>query len=152
MSNFSGVPNWLKSQPVFLGILLTVFAFFTFFWSYTNPPYLYWDENYHIASAQKYLNGTFFMEPHPPLAKMLIAAGEAIFDANEGMDDEFIGTDYAKELPGGFSFQGYRFFPVLLGWLIAPLLYLIFLMITRKSLWAFILSFLYVFDNALVTH
>lgn len=132
--------------------MLSVFAFFTFFWSYTNPPYLYWDENYHIASAQKYLNGTFFMEPHPPLAKMLIAAGEAIFDANPGADDEFIGTDYAKELPGGFSFQGYRFFPVLLGWLIAPLLYLIFLMITRKPLWAFFLSFLYVFDNAIVTH
>ncbi len=135
-----------------LGITLSIFAFFTFFWSYTNPPYLYWDENYHIASAQKYLNGTFFMEPHPPLAKMLIAAGEAIFDVNEGLDDEFIGTDYAKELPGGFSFQGYRFFPVLLGWLIAPLLYLIFLLITRKPIWAFLLSFLYIFDNALVTH
>tara|TARA_Y100000310_G_scaffold345403_1_gene464566 strand:- start:6472 stop:8016 length:1545 start_codon:yes stop_codon:yes gene_type:complete len=152
MSRLSQTPNWLKSQPVLLGIILTIFAFFTFFWNYTNPPYLYWDENYHIASAQKYLNGTFFMEPHPPLAKMLIAAGEAIFDANEGLDDEFIGTDYAKELPGGFSFQGYRFFPVLFGWLIAPLMYLIFLLITRKPIWAFLLSFLYVFDTALVTH
>ena len=152
MSPASPSPHWLKSQPVLLGALLTVFAFFSFFWSYTNPPYLYWDENYHIASAQKYLNGTFFMEPHPPLAKMLIAAGEAIFDANPGADDEFIGTDYAKELPGGFSFQGYRFFPVLLGWLIAPLLYLIFLLITRKPIWAFLLSFLYVFDNAIITH
>lgn len=152
MSKASGTSKWLKSQPVLLGVFLSVFAFFTFFWSYTNPPYLYWDENYHIASAQKYLNGTFFMEPHPPLAKMLIAAGEAIFDANPGADDEFIGTDYAKELPGGFSFQGYRFFPVLLGWLIAPLMYLIFLMMTKRPLWAFFLSFLYVFDNAIVTH
>jgi dolichyl-phosphate-mannose--protein O-mannosyl transferase len=152
MPQLSGTPYWLKSQSFLLGAALTVFAFFTFFWNYTNPPYLYWDENYHIASAQKYLNDTYFMEPHPPLAKMLIAAGEAIFDANKGADDEFIGTDYAKELPSDFSFKGYRFFPVLLGWLIAPLLYLIFLMITRKPIWAFLLSFLYVFDNALITH
>lgn len=142
----------LTSPAVLLGVITTVFAFFTYFWNYTNPPYLYWDENYHIASAQKYLNGVYFMEPHPPLGKMLIAAGEALFDANPGMDDEFIGTDYAKELPGGFSFMGYRFFPVVLGWLIAPLMYLIFLAATRKPIWAFLLSFFYVFDNALITH
>ena len=140
-----------SNQSILLGFLLTIFALLTFFWNYTNPPYLYWDENYHVASAQKYLNGVYFMEPHPPLGKMLVAAGEALIDANED-DSQFIGTDYAKELPGDFSFKGYRFFPVLLGWLIAPLFYVIFLLITRKPLWAFFLSFLYVFDNALVTH
>lgn len=140
-----------SSQAIVFGFLITLFALLTFFWSYTNPPYLYWDENYHIASAQKYLNGVFFMEPHPPLGKMLIAAGEALVNANED-DSQFIGTDYAKELPTGFSFKGYRLFPVLLGWLIAPLLYLIFLLITRKPIWAFLLSFFYVFDNAIVTH
>ena len=133
-------------------LLITLFSFFTFFWSYTTPPALYWDENYHIASAQKYLNSTFFMEPHPPLGKLLIAAGEYLFDANPGLDDDFIGTDYAKILPENFSFRGYRFFPALLAWLIAPLLFIIFLYITRKPLWAFLLSFLYVFDNALITH
>ncbi len=151
MSRFSGVPQWLKNPSVSFGLILTIFAFFTFVWNYTNPPYLYWDENYHVASAQKYLNGVYFMEPHPPLGKLLIAAGEAIFDANE-VDDSFIGTDYAKELPADFSFKGYRFFPVMLAWLIAPLLYIVFLYITRKPLWAFLLSFLYVFDNALITH
>ncbi|MCB9807695.1 phospholipid carrier-dependent glycosyltransferase [Candidatus Peribacteria bacterium] len=140
-----------NTASFWLGALLMLFAFFTYFWNYTNPPYLYWDENYHIASAQKYLNGVYFMEPHPPLGKMLIAAGEALINANDE-DDQFIGTDYAKELPAGFSFKGYRFFPVVLGWLIAPLLYLIFLLITRKPIWAFLLSFLYVFDNALITH
>lgn len=151
MPRFSGVPLWLQSPRVYFGLIVTVFAFFTFVWNYTNPPYLYWDENYHIASAQKYLNNVYFMEPHPPLGKLLIAAGEKIFDANE-VDDSFIGTDYAKELPADFSFKGYRFFPVMLAWMIAPLLYIVFLYITRKPLWAFFLSFLYVFDNALITH
>lgn len=151
MPSFSDVPDWLKTQPVVLGLLITAFALVTFFWNYTNPPYLYWDENYHIASAQKYLNGVYFMEPHPPLGKMMIAAGEKIFSANEE-NDHFIGTDYAKDLQGGFSFKGYRFFPVLFGWLITPMFFMIFLYITRKPLWAFFLSFLYVFDNAIVTH
>ena len=151
MSAKSSTQSGDDSQAFWLGFLVTVFAFFTFFWNYTNPPYLYWDENYHVASAQKYLSGVYFMEPHPPLGKMLIAAGEKLMNAN-AEDNQFIGTDYAKELPGGFSFKGYRFFPVLLGWMIAPLLYIIFLYITRKPIWAFLLSFLYVFDTALVTH
>ena len=92
-------------HPGFLaGLVVLVLSFFTYFWNYTNPPYLYWDENYHIASAQKYQNGVYFMEPHPPLAKLLIAAGEALVDANPE-DDQFIGTDYAKDLPAGFSFM-----------------------------------------------
>lgn len=134
-----------------LAFLITLFSFFTFFWNYMSPNALYWDENYHIASAQKYLNGVYFMEPHPPLGKMLIALGETILNANED-DNDFIGTDYATETSMGFSFKGYRFFPVFLAWMIAPLLFYIFLYITRKPLWAFFLSFLYVFDNALITH
>ena len=151
MSRFYGVPLWLQQPRVYFGILVTLFAFLTYFWNYTNPPDLYWDENYHVASAEKYLNEVYFMEPHPPLGKLLIAAGEKLFNAND-IDDSFIGTDYAKELPAGFSFKGYRFFPALFAWLIAPLLYIAFLYITRKPLWAFLLSFFYVFDNALIVH
>lgn len=147
----SSLTRSIRNPAVLFGLVIFILSFFTYFWNYTNPPYLYWDENYHIASAQKYLNGVFFMEPHPPLGKLVIAAGEKLFNVNE-TDDQFIGTDYAKELPAGFSFMGYRFFPVLLGWLTAPLLYLIFFKITRKPTWALFLSFFYVFDNALITH
>ena len=85
------------------------------------------------------------------MGKLFIAAGEKLLNAND-KDDSFIGTDYAKELPAGFSFAGYRLFPVLFAWLIAPLIYIAFLYITRKPLWAFLLSFFYVFDNALIVH
>ena len=142
---------FFRRSGVLCGLIVLALSFLTYFWNYTNPPYLYWDENYHIASAQKYLNGVYFMEPHPPLAKLLIAAGEKIFHANPE-NDQFIGTDYAKDLPAGFSFIGYRFFPVLLAWLTAPLLYITFLLMTKRPSWAMLLSFLYVFDNALITH
>ncbi len=112
---------------------------------------MFWDENYHIASAQKYLNGVYFMEQHPPLGKLLAAAGEKLLHPN-ARTDQFIGTDYATNFPNDFSFAGYRFFSALLGWLSAPLLFLIFLILTKRPLAASLLSFLYVFDNALIVH
>lgn len=126
-------------------------SFFTYFFRYWQPQAVFWDENYHIASAQKYINSVFFMEQHPPLGKMLIAMGEQLLDAND-VDDAYIGTDYATDFPPEFSFAGYRFFPALLGWLTAPLLFLIFLSVTRNTLLSIFGSFLYIFDNALIVH
>ena len=139
-------------KPTVLGFLL-VFAlsYLTYFHGYWNPPAVFWDENYHIASAQKYLNGVYFMEQHPPLGKLLIALGEKIIDANP-VDNAFIGTDYATNFEQGFSFAGYRFFPALLGWMTALLFYGIFLALTGRALWATLLSFPYIFDNALIVH
>lgn len=139
-------------RPEVLGLLfILVLSFFTIFYGYQTPQHFFWDENYHVASAQKYLNGTFFMEPHPPLGKMLIALGEKVLHRN-AENNQFIGTDYAQNPPEGFSFTGYRFFPVILAWLTAPLLFCIFFVLTGRSLWSIFLSFLYVFDNALIVH
>jgi dolichyl-phosphate-mannose-protein mannosyltransferase len=140
------------NHPTRLSIIfLLAVSYFTFVHNFWQPAALFWDENYHIASAQKYLNGVFFMEPHPPLGKLLIAAGEALVHANTE-DNQFIGTDYATNPPAGFSFFGYRLFPVLLAWLTTPVIFGIFFLITRKHLRAVLLSFLYVFDNALIVH
>lgn len=140
----------IRQEWLAAGFLL-VLSYFTVVHGYWNPQALYWDENYHIASAQKYQNGIFFMEPHPPLGKMMIALGEALLDVNPD-DNQFIGTDYAQNPPAGFSFVGYRFFPVLFAWLSVPVLFAIFLLLTRNTLWSTLLSFLYVFDNALLVH
>ncbi len=138
-----------KTTLLFCVVILL--SYFTYVQGYNNPPNLFWDENYHIASAQKYLNGVFFMEPHPPLGKLLIALGEKLVHGNE-LNNQFIDTDYGKNIPKGFSFAGYRLFPTLLGWLTAPLFFLVFLLITRNPLAATILSFLYIFDNAIIVH
>lgn len=130
---------------------VTALSFITFVHGYSYPNALFWDENYHIASAQKYLNGVFFMEPHPPLGKLLIAAGEALLDRNP-IDDQFIGTDYATNPPAGFDFTGYRLFPVLLAWLTTPVLYAIFFVLTRNATWSALLTLLYPLDNAFLVH
>jgi len=140
-----------RQMWIYLGIVCFL-SFFTYFYRYDQPKAVYWDENYHIAAAQKYLNGVYFMEPHPPLGKLLIALGEAVVDANPGNDDNFIGTDYGKDFPADFSFVGYRLFPALLAWLTAPLFFFIFLRLTKNPLQSTLLSFFYIFDTALIVH
>ncbi len=141
----------------FLFLIFSI-SFFTYFFLYTEPSRGFWDENYYIVDAQKYLNGVYFMSVHPPLGKLLMALGEKMFFPNgqqgkDGFyDSKFINSDKAPNFPDDFSFLGYRFFSALLGWLAAPLLFLIFLYVTRNSLFSFFLSFLYVFDNALLVH
>src|SRR3989338_7153839 len=131
--------HFFQSESYFFLLVILVFSYFTYFHQYQYPPHVFWDENYHIASAQKYLNKVYFMEQHPPLGKLLIALGEKIIDANP-VDNAFIGTDYATNFAPVFSFAGYRFFPALLGWMTALLLFGIFLVLTGRALWAVLLS------------
>lgn len=135
------------------GLLVLIAAYLTHFRGYDSPQAVFWDENYHVASAYKYLDGIFFMEPHPPLGKLLIALGELIYHPNEAIDlHDFLATDYVKEFPKGFSFTGLRFFPALLSWLTAVMFYLVLLGANINPHIAFVGSFLYIFDNALIVH
>ncbi len=144
------MPKRINVSLVIIIILLAI-SYFTYVRNYEQPAALFWDENYHIANAQKYLHQIFFMEPHPPLAKILIALGEKLINANK-FDNQFLNTDYAKNIPTNFSFAGYRFFPVILAWLTTPILFIIFLKLTKNNFYAAILTCLYIFDNALIVH
>jgi dolichyl-phosphate-mannose-protein mannosyltransferase len=128
-----------------------VASYFTYFYRYQLPAVPFWDENYHIASAQKYLNGIFFMEFHPPLGKLLIALGEWLLHPN-AVTSWFVSTDYPTNFPEGFSFAGYRLFPALCAWATAPVLFAIGWRISRDAVVAAAVASLYVFDNALIVH
>ena len=141
----------VQKKSSFGFFLILLLSYITYFKGYSEPADLFWDENYHIASAQRYLNGIFFLEPHPPLGKLLIAVGEEIFEAN-AKNDQFVKLEKAEYLPEGFSFLGYRFFPALAAMLIAPLLYLIVLNISNQILTSILVSLFSVFDNALIVH
>ncbi len=133
------------------GLFIALLSFFTYFYNFSYPNASFWDEPYHIASAQKYLHGVFFMEQHPPLGKLLIALGETLMNDNV-KTDQFLDTDYARDFSTDFSFAGYRLFPTLFGWLTAVVLYAIFFLLTRNYKISTLLSFLYVFDNAQIVH
>lgn len=142
-----------RSIRILLVLLVFLISFFTYFRNYSYPPHLFWDENYHIASAQKYLTHTFFMEPHPPLGKLFIALGEYLLHPNTRLDTKaFLTTDYISEVPAGFSFAGVRLFPTLFACLSAVLFFLILDRLGRRPLLAFLFSSLYLFENAMIVH
>jgi len=136
-------------------IVLTV-SYFTYFKNYDYPPSVFWDENYHIASAQKYLTGVMFMEAHPPLGKLFVALGEKILQPNKNIPaaelHKFTQTDYIKDFPAGYSFAGVRFFSALFAWLSALIFFFIFYFISKNPHTSLLFSSLYVFENALITH
>jgi len=135
------------------GLLVLFISYCTYFRNYWYPADLFWDENYHIASAYKYLHQVMFMEPHPPLGKLLIALGEYLFHPNQKIDTtSFVTTDYIQNISPEFSFVGVRFFPVLLATLSAILFFFILYAICKNSSISFLFSSLYLFENALIVH
>jgi len=141
-------------RPLFYaGLAILGIAFYSYFLNYHYPAALAWDENYHIAAAEKYLHGVMFMEPHPPLGKLLIASGEWLLDPNQYLDtSSFLHTDYIKTIPDGYSFIGVRFFPVLFACFSAVLFFLILYQLSRHLITAILFSSLYLFENAMIVH
>ncbi|MDO6570506.1 phospholipid carrier-dependent glycosyltransferase [Gilvimarinus sp. 2_MG-2023] len=121
-----------------------------------HPNALFWDENYHIASAQKYIDGVMYMEPHPPLGKLLIAGSEALLGLNREADkSKFLTTDYIKDnhMPeDGIHYAAFRLPSALMMGLAVLFFYGSVRRITANLHVAFAFSFFLIFDNALVIH
>jgi dolichyl-phosphate-mannose--protein O-mannosyl transferase len=144
-----------KHGHFFCAGLLLIAAALTYGTRYWTPDSLFWDENYHIASAQKQIHGVMYMETHPPLGKMLIALGEVAVGANAGLDkSQLLSRDHISNgnLPKGFSYAGVRLASVLAMILSVLFLYGVIHAITRQPLVALAFASLAVFDNALVVH
>lgn len=119
------------------------------------PPSMFWDENYHIASAQKHVDGVMYMEPHPPLGKMLMGLSEATFGLNKDRDmEELLKTDYLKgeKMPKGMEFFGFRFPSAFMMAASVFFLYGIVFNLTRSRWVGVTFALFLIFDNALVVH
>lgn len=134
-----------------ISIIVLITSYAVYVYGYDYPEAGFWDENYYIATAQKYLNGIFFLHEHPPLGHMLIALGEKLLHSNI-LSDQFIDVDKVKDFPPGFFFKGYRLFPVLCAGVTPLVFFGILLLLTKSHIFAFLLSLLYLFDNALIVH
>ncbi|AIE72763.1 MULTISPECIES: phospholipid carrier-dependent glycosyltransferase [unclassified Synechocystis] len=140
-----------RVQNILLAITILIISYYTYFHKYNNPQAVFWDENYHIPAAQKYLNHTFFMYEHPPLGPMLIALGESLVHPNN-LFNQFNDVYYAKDFPADFSFAGYRLVPTICAWLLPIIFFYIALNLVGNNIIAFLLSFLILFDNAMIVH
>ena len=142
-----------RNVLIFYTAIVLAVSYFTYFKNYDYPPSVFWDENYHIASAEKYLQNVMFMEPHPPLGKLFVALGEHLIHPNDGINKSgFTQTDYIKDFPAGYSFAGVRFFSALFAWFSALVFFYILYFIFKNPHTALLFSSLYIFENALITH
>ncbi|HUA34799.1 MAG TPA: phospholipid carrier-dependent glycosyltransferase [Candidatus Binataceae bacterium] len=70
--------EWLRVDTIVTAAMLVV-AGFTRFWRLATPPEIVFDEVHFVAQARHYLRSESFLDPHPPLAKMVIALGIYLF-------------------------------------------------------------------------
>lgn len=136
-------------------LILLIFSFAIYFTYYGSPRSMFWDENYHIPSAQKHIDHVMYMEPHPPLGKMLMGLSEVVFGNNGKLDKQkIIETDYLKgeDAPADMNYTGYRWPSVVMMAFSVLFFYGVVHRITRQPLIAFIFSSFIIFDNALVVH
>jgi dolichyl-phosphate-mannose-protein mannosyltransferase len=147
------IPPWLRTSICLL--LVAIAASCSYVVNKGQPPYPFWDENYHMTSGQRYIDGIGHFEPHPPLALLLIAAGEVLSGENQNIDkhqlvvDKYINGD---KMPPNFSFAGMRLMPSLFAALGALLFFGLLLTITENRILALLFSTLYVFENAYIVH
>lgn len=142
---------WKLLRKSIFPLLVLLLGYMTYFYNYDYPSNLFWDENYHIASAEKYLQWVFFMEPHPPLWKLFIALWEKISWKNNHLDkSEFVKTDYIKSVPKWYSFDWVRLFPALFWMLSAVLFYFIFYYLLKNKYLALLFSWIYLFENGFI--
>jgi hypothetical protein len=71
-------PPWERLDTIIIGALLIV-ALFLRFYRIGHPNDIVFDEVHFVGQARHYLHGEDFLDPHPPLAKLLIALSIMIF-------------------------------------------------------------------------
>ncbi|KAG8625090.1 hypothetical protein KVT40_006841 [Elsinoe batatas] len=127
---------------------VTAVAFFVRLFRIYQPSSVVFDEVHFGGFASKYIKGKFFMDVHPPLAKLLItlAGWLAGFDGNFDFKD--IGKDY---LEPGVPYVAMRLLPAICGILTVPIIFLTIKATGCRTTTAALGAGLVIFENGLVT-
>ncbi|QIW98367.1 hypothetical protein AMS68_003885 [Peltaster fructicola] len=127
---------------------LTLIALFVRLFRIYQPPSVVFDEVHFGGFASKYIKGKFFMDVHPPLAKLLITLAGWLAGFDGEFDFKDIGKDY---LEPGVPYVAMRLLPAILGVLSVPVMYLTLKVVGCKSTTAAFGAALVTFENGLIT-
>jgi Gpi18-like mannosyltransferase/predicted membrane-bound dolichyl-phosphate-mannose-protein mannosyltransferase len=94
-------PRWSGLDTLIL-TCLTALSTVSRFWRLDRPASIVFDEVHFVTQARHYLHAESFLDPHPPLAKLLIALGIGLFGdhpmswrlANAALGTVLIGLTY----------------------------------------------------------
>lgn len=128
-------------------LILVVFGGFIRLQNLSNPSSVVFDEVHFGGFAKKYLSSKFFMDVHPPLAKMLYAGVASIGGLAGDFTFEKIGLEYPPEVP----YTLMRTFSAVLGLGTIVLFFLTLKASGVRSTVAFISALLFTWENSFAT-
>ncbi|KAK3628339.1 Dolichyl-phosphate-mannose--protein mannosyltransferase 1 [Elasticomyces elasticus] len=143
----NSITNLTSSDYESLGVLTLVALFVRLFRIY-QPSSVVFDEVHFGGFASKYIKGKFFMDVHPPLAKMLITLAGYLGGFDGEFDFKDIGKDYVEP---NVPYVAMRLLPAIMGVLTIPAMFLTLKAAGCKTTSAILGAGLLIFENGLVT-
>ncbi|KAH7309135.1 dolichyl-phosphate-mannose-protein mannosyltransferase 1 [Stachybotrys elegans] len=138
----------LPSSDYLWALGVTVLAAVVRIFRIYQPTSVVFDEVHFGGFATKYIKGKFFMDVHPPLAKMLIALTGWLAGFDGSFDFKDIGKDY---LEPGVPYVAMRMFPAICGVLVAPFMFFTLKVLGCRTTTAVMGAGFIVFENGLLT-
>ncbi|RGB37070.1 glycosyltransferase family 39 protein [Rhizophagus diaphanus] len=129
-------------------IILILVAFIVRLYRLDQPTSVVFDEVHFGGFATKYMRGRFFMDVHPPLAKLLITLAGILGGFDGRFDFKEIGKDY---LEPKVPYVAMRLLPAMLGIFLIPISYLTIRLSGFSGAASFLVAALIIFENGLVT-
>ncbi|CAG8440042.1 13063_t:CDS:10 [Ambispora leptoticha] len=126
---------------------LVLLAFIVRLYRISEPTSVVFDEVHFGGFASKYIKGRFFMDVHPPLAKLLITLAAVIGGFDGNFDFKEIGKDY---LEPKVPYVAMRLMPGILGILVIPISYLTIKLAGFSTISATLVAAILIFENGLV--
>ncbi|KAK3298150.1 Dolichyl-phosphate-mannose-protein mannosyltransferase-domain-containing protein [Chaetomium fimeti] len=129
-------------------VAITVLAAAVRLFRIYQPTSVVFDEVHFGGFATKYIKGKFFMDVHPPLAKLMIT----LFGWAAGFDGSFDFKDIGKDyLEPGVPYVAMRMFPAICGILLAPTMFLTLKASGCRTFTSAMGAGLIIFENGLLT-
>ncbi|KAF4119890.1 dolichyl-phosphate-mannose-protein mannosyltransferase [Geosmithia morbida] len=138
----------LPLSDYYIAFFMTIVAVAVRIYKIYQPSSVVFDEVHFGGFATKYIKGRFFMDVHPPLAKMLFALTGWLAGFDGNFDFKEIGKDYIEP---NVPYVAMRMFPAICGALVAPIIYLTLKTVGCRSMTALMGSGLIIFENGLLT-
>ncbi|KAJ2716397.1 Protein O-mannosyltransferase 2 [Coemansia spiralis] len=140
----AGVEGLLRSRDAVITVVLTLLGLVTRLYRIGRRPNVSWDEAHFGKFGAYYINGTFYHDVHPPLAKMLVALAEVVAGHNGSFNFKS-GASY----PAYVNYTLMRVQLALYGVALVPLAYLTCLHLRMSRSMAALAACFVLFDNAI---
>ncbi|KAI8048943.1 Dolichyl-phosphate-mannose-protein mannosyltransferase-domain-containing protein [Gilbertella persicaria] len=137
-----------RKKDLYIAAALTLWAAYIRLYKIHQPSSVVFDEVHFGGFATKYIRTRFFMDVHPPLAKMLIALVGKLAGL-DGFDFKEIGKDYLKE---NVPYVVMRTFCGIMGLLVVPIAYLTIRGSGHSIAAGLVAAFMVCYENGLIAN